>query len=72
MSPEIVLAHIRLNDGYRSHSWPVEDSIDVVADGVEIDGYLVENATLEQVERVEAVTTGGSKGGLLGRLRGAL
>lgn len=43
-------ATIRKDGAIRNHSWPVDESAEETDEGVVIDGYLIEDATLEGVD----------------------
>jgi hypothetical protein len=43
-------AYIKLEGGFLEHTWPVNESVEETDEGVVIDGYCIEGATLERVE----------------------
>lgn len=61
-------AIIRSDGSYITHSWPVEERAEEASGGVRIDGYLIEDATLEGIRVYEPV----SSPSILARCRRAL
>jgi hypothetical protein len=53
-----MFATIQKDDSHRTHSWEFHDHATQTDNGVKIDGFLVEGATLEGVQSKEAYING--------------